>query len=55
MRRQVEEIHLSECITIFHEEKESLEEVNLSGSFATFDDNSTHHVLKESQGYSFRV
>jgi hypothetical protein len=59
---QVEEINLSESITIFYEEDEPLEdvslsesfaffhkeEVNLSNSFALFDDNSTYHVPDKS-------
>jgi hypothetical protein len=42
----VDEVNLSECIKIFHEEEEPLEEVNLSDSFALFDDNSTYHVME---------
>jgi hypothetical protein len=34
--KQVEEVNLSESITIFHEEKEPLEEVSLLESFAIF-------------------
>jgi predicted lactoylglutathione lyase len=41
-------VNLSESIKIFHEEKEPLEEVNLSDSFAFFDDNSTYHVMVKS-------
>jgi hypothetical protein len=44
----VDEVNLSECIKIFHEEEEPLEEVNLSDSFALFDDNSTYHVTVKS-------
>jgi hypothetical protein len=46
--KQVDEVNLSECIKIFHEEEEPLEEVNLSNSFALFDDNSTYHVTVKS-------
>ena len=60
--KQVEEVNLSESIAIFHEEEEPLEEisllerfaifheeeVNLSNSFALFDDNSTYHVPDKS-------
>jgi hypothetical protein len=46
--KQVDEVNLSECIKIFHEEEEPLEEVNLSDSFALFDDNSTYHVTVKS-------
>jgi hypothetical protein len=60
--KQVEEVNLLESITIFREEKEPLEEisllesfaifheeeVNISDSFALFDDNSTYHVPDKS-------
>jgi hypothetical protein len=46
--KQVDEVNLSKCIKIFHEEEEPLEEVNLSNSFALFGDNSTYHVTVKS-------
>jgi hypothetical protein len=55
--KQVDEVNLSECIKIFHEE-EPLEEVNLLDSFALFDDNSTYHVTVkslESKVFNFSV
>jgi hypothetical protein len=59
---QVEEVNLLESIATFHEEEEPLEEVslsesfaifheeevNLSDSFALFNDNTTYHVLDKS-------
>jgi hypothetical protein len=48
LRKQVDEVNLSESIKIFHEEEEPLEEVSLSDSFALFDDNSTYHVTVKS-------
>jgi hypothetical protein len=46
--KQMDEVNLLECIKIFHEEEEPLEEVNLSDSFALFDDNSIYHVTIKS-------
>jgi hypothetical protein len=48
LRRQVEGVNLLKSIAIFHEEDESLEEVNHSDSLAVFDDSSIHNVLDES-------
>jgi hypothetical protein len=70
--KQVEEVNISEGIAIFHEEEEPLEEVslsesfaifheeelNLSDSFALFDDNSTYHVpdkIPEDKVFNFNV
>jgi hypothetical protein len=48
LRKQVKKVNLSNSIVIFHEEEEPLKEVNLSASFANFDDNSTYHVIDKS-------
>jgi hypothetical protein len=47
-------VNLSESIKNFHEEEEPLEEVNMSDSFALFDDNSTYNVtIKSLKGKVF--